>query len=131
MSPLVLILVILIIANVPWFTERLFLAFQMEKGKSWGWRLLELLVFYFLSLVIATMSEIRFSGDVHPQQWEFFATTFCALGNFYDRVFLNAVPDFIDLHYRNFHWFTFNVADIFITLGIIAFLMRDFFIKKQ
>jgi len=72
MSPLVLILVILIIANVPWFTERLFLAFQMEKGKSWGWRLLELLVFYFLSLVIATMSEIRFSGDVHPQQWEFF-----------------------------------------------------------
>ena len=50
----------------------------MEKGKSWGWRLLELFVFYFLSLVIATMSEIRFSGDVHPQQWEFFATTFCA-----------------------------------------------------
>ena len=78
MSPLLLILVTLIIANVPWFTERLFLAFQMEKGKSWGWRLLELLVFYFLSLVIATMSEMRFSGDVHPQQWEFFATTFCA-----------------------------------------------------
>jgi len=78
MTPLILILVILIIANVPWFTERLFLAFQMEKGKSWAWRLLELLVFYFLSLVIAIMSEMQYSGDVHPQQWEFFATTFCA-----------------------------------------------------
>tara|TARA_X000001036_G_C20046373_1_gene549029 strand:- start:218 stop:442 length:225 start_codon:yes stop_codon:yes gene_type:complete len=49
-----------------------------------------------------------------------------ALGNFYDRIFLNAVPDFIDLHYKNFHWFTFNIADIFITLGIIGFLMREF-----
>ena len=36
------------------------------------------------------------------------------------------VPDFIDLHYGNFHWFTFNVADIFITIGIIIFLMRIF-----
>ena len=54
-----------------------------------------------------------------------------ALGNFYDRVFINAVPDFIDLHYGNFHWFTFNVADIFITIGIIAFLLRDFFIKTN
>ena len=53
-----------------------------------------------------------------------------ALGNFYDRIFLNAVPDFIDLHYKNFHWFTFNVADIYITLGIITLLMRDFFIKN-
>ncbi len=50
-----------------------------------------------------------------------------ALGNFYDRVFYNAVPDFIDIHYRNFHWFTFNIADIFITLGIIALIIYDFF----
>ena len=41
-------------------------------------------------------------------------------------LFFKAVPDFIDLHYNNFHWFTFNVADIFITIGIIAFL----FLKK-
>ena len=45
-----------------------------------------------------------------------------ALGNLYDRIIFNAVPDFIDLHYNNFHWFTFNVADIFITIGIIGFL---------
>ena len=53
-----------------------------------------------------------------------------ALGNFYDRLTYNAVPDFIDLHYNNFHWFTFNVADIFITVGIIVYILRSFFVKN-
>ena len=49
-----------------------------------------------------------------------FATIFAgAVGNLYDRVKFSAVPDFIDIHYNNFHWFTFNIADIFISLGII------------
>ena len=47
-----------------------------------------------------------------------------ALGNLYDRMVYNAVPDFIDLHYSNFHWFTFNVADMFITIGIITYLIN-------
>ena len=51
-----------------------------------------------------------------------------ALGNFYDRLIYKAVPDFIDVHYNNFHWFTFNIADIFITMGIIIFIIRGFFI---
>ena len=50
-----------------------------------------------------------------------------ALGNLYDRFYYNAVPDFIDLHYGSFHWFTFNVSDIFITLGIILLLIFDIF----
>ena len=53
-----------------------------------------------------------------------------AFGNFYDRIEYKAVPDFIDLHYKNMHWFTFNVADIFITLGIIIFIFKDTFVKK-
>ena len=53
-----------------------------------------------------------------------------ALGNFYDRLVYNAVPDFIDIHYKNFHWFTFNVADIFITIGILIFILRSFFVKN-
>ena len=53
-----------------------------------------------------------------------------ALGNFYDRLTYKAVPDFIDLHYNNFHLFTFNVADIFITFGIIIFVIRSFFVKS-
>ena len=52
-----------------------------------------------------------------------------ALGNFYDRIFFKAVPDFIDIHYGNFHWFTFNIADIFITIGIICLITIGFFIK--
>jgi len=48
-----------------------------------------------------------------------------ALGNFYDRIIFNAVPDFIDLHFKNFHWFTFNVADIFITMGILIYLIKE------
>jgi signal peptidase II len=54
-----------------------------------------------------------------------------ALGNFYDRLTYYAVPDFIDLHYRNFHWFTFNMADIFITVGIIMLLAKELFINEK
>ena len=54
-----------------------------------------------------------------------------ALGNLYDRVYFSAVPDFIDFHVKEFHWFVFNVADIFITLGVIIMILSDFFdIKK-
>ena len=49
-----------------------------------------------------------------------------ALGNLYDRIFYNAVPDFIDFHIGNFHWFVFNVADIFISLGIFLMIVYEF-----
>ena len=54
-----------------------------------------------------------------------------ALGNFYDRISLKAVPDFIDIHYGNFHWFTFNFADVFITIGIIFFMLGDVLKKND
>tara|TARA_B100001059_G_scaffold228663_1_gene260119 strand:+ start:2895 stop:3386 length:492 start_codon:yes stop_codon:yes gene_type:complete len=53
-----------------------------------------------------------------------------ALGNLYDRLAYKAVPDFIDIHYNNFHWFTFNVADIFITIGILILILRNIFVKN-
>ena len=53
-----------------------------------------------------------------------------ALGNLYDRLAYQAVPDFIDIHYNNFHWFTFNVADIFITIGILILILRNIFVKN-
>ena len=49
-----------------------------------------------------------------------------AIGNVYDRIFYGAVPDFIDFHIGNFHWFIFNVADIFITLGVIFMIIIEF-----
>ena len=54
-----------------------------------------------------------------------------SLGNIYDRVFYSAVPDFIDIHVNNFHWFIFNVADIFITLGIICLISIEIFSNKK
>ena len=54
-----------------------------------------------------------------------------AIGNLYDRLIYFAVPDFIDFHINNFHWFTFNIADIFITLGIIIIIIKDLIFKKN
>tara|TARA_E500000178_G_scaffold340313_1_gene382876 strand:- start:2539 stop:3045 length:507 start_codon:yes stop_codon:yes gene_type:complete len=54
-----------------------------------------------------------------------------AIGNFYDRAIFNAVPDFIDLHYGNLHWFTFNIADIFITLGVFLLILISIFKKDE
>ena len=49
-----------------------------------------------------------------------------ALGTVFDRIFYKAVPDFIDFHIQDFHWFIFNVADIFITIGVIFMIMLEF-----
>ena len=54
-----------------------------------------------------------------------------AFGNFIDRLIYKSVPDFIDFHYDNFHWFIFNVADIFITLGIIILILNQVFYEKK
>jgi len=53
-----------------------------------------------------------------------------ALGNLFDRVFFSAVPDFIDFHIGEFHWFIFNVSDIFITLGVIAMIILELIDKE-
>ena len=54
-----------------------------------------------------------------------------SLGNLFDRIYNNAVPDFIDLHFGNYHWFIFNVADIFITVGIIGLIFIEICKKEK
>ena len=54
-----------------------------------------------------------------------------SLGNLFDRIYYYAVPDFIDFHIGNYHWFTFNVADIFITIGIIGLILMELLYKKK
>ena len=54
-----------------------------------------------------------------------------SLGNLFDRIKFSAVPDFIDLHIGNYHWFIFNVADIFITLGVICLIFVELFYNKK
>ena len=53
-----------------------------------------------------------------------------ALGNLYDRLTYFAVPDFIDFHIENFHWFTFNFADVFISVGIFGMILKEFVFRK-
>ena len=54
-----------------------------------------------------------------------------SLGNLFDRIYYYAVPDFIDFHIGNFHWFIFNVADIFITVGIIGLIITELFKTRK
>lgn len=79
-----------------------------------------IIIIFYISLISKVLDKLVFSIIVGG-----------AAGNFYDRIVYNAVPDFIDLHYNNFHWFTFNVADIFITLGILFFLIRGYDRKEN
>ena len=53
-----------------------------------------------------------------------------SLGNIFDRLYYTAVVDFIDIHINNIHWFIFNIADIFISLGVIVLILLEFFKKK-
>ena len=54
-----------------------------------------------------------------------------SLGNLFDRIYYGSVPDFIDFHLGNFHWFIFNIADIFISIGVICLILVELFYKKR
>ena len=54
-----------------------------------------------------------------------------SLGNLFDRIYYSAVPDFIDISYKGYHWFVFNVADIFISLGIICLILAELLNYKK
>tara|TARA_A100000164_G_C21895547_1_gene767698 strand:- start:337 stop:738 length:402 start_codon:yes stop_codon:yes gene_type:complete len=79
-----------------------------------------ILVLFFIMIKSKTKEKIYFSLIIGG-----------AIGNLYDRIFFKAVPDFIDFHINDFHWFTFNIADIFISLGIIFVLLNELTYKKQ
>ena len=92
------------------------------------------LIYNFISFlifgVIILLGYYYFQSDKY-EKFIFSIIIGGAMGNFYDRFFFSAVPDFIDFHIGNFHWFTFNLADVFITFGIIAFFIKGFFIKNS
>jgi len=87
------------------------------------------LITIFIGLVLLVLCWILLTSD-RIDKLIFSLIIGGAIGNFYDRLTLKAVPDFIDIHYKDFHWFTFNIADIFITLGIISFVSRSLFAKN-
>ena len=84
----------------------------------------------FIVIIILTLIYfIRKTRGI--EKYSFIIILGGALGNVFDRFLYSAVPDFIDIHYQNFHWFIFNVADIFITSGVILLIYVEIFLKNK
>ena len=84
----------------------------------------------FIIIIIVTLIYfIRKTTGI--EKYSFLIILAGALGNVFDRFFYSAVPDFIDIHYQNFHWFIFNVADIFITIGVVLLLYTELILKNK
>ena len=86
-------------------------------------------LYNFLTLFIAIIIIIIFFMFIKSTGFKKYSLLIIlggALGNVYDRIFYKAVPDFIDFHINNFHWFIFNVADVFISLGVIFMILLEF-----
>jgi len=83
-----------------------------------------LTIIIFIVILIIYFMAIKNKG---VKKYFFLMILGGAIGNFYDRVMYKAVPDFIDFHIGNYHWFIFNIADIFITLGVIFMIFSEFF----
>ena len=91
-------------------------------------------LYNIISLIIAIIIIVLIIMSLKNQGFKRYSLLMIvggALGNLYDRIFFNAVPDFIDFHIGNFHWFIFNVSDIFITLGVISMIVLELFDNKN
>ena len=97
------------------------IAFGLFSASHENWYNFLTIVIVFTALIILIMS-IKQDG---AQRYFLLIVFGGALGNLYDRIFFKAVPDFIDLHAGNFHWFIFNIADIFITFGVIMLILWE------
>ena len=106
-----------------------------NKGIAFGLLQSEQIFYHLITAIIfSVIFFICFLIFKSEKKWEIIYLSMIAggaLGNFVDRIYYNAVPDFIDLHYEEFHWFTFNVADMCITVGIIFYLIFDMFKFKN
>ena len=88
----------------------------------------EAYLYNIISLIISIIITILVTMSLKSQGFKRYSLLMIvggALGNLHDRIFFNAVPDFIDFHVENFHWFIFNVSDIFISLGVISMIVLE------
>ena len=87
-----------------------------------------------MTLLIVLITFVIFVMILKTQKIEKFAFMMIfggSLGNIFDRLYYSSVPDFLDIHINNFHWFIFNVADIFICLGVILLIYMEIFLRKK
>ncbi|MDB4226909.1 signal peptidase II [Candidatus Pelagibacter sp.] len=100
-----------------------------NKGIAFGLFSIDASIIYnsitiLIGLIIITILFMMLKNE-NIQRYFFALIAGGALGNFYDRIVYTAVPDFIDLHFYGFHWFVFNVADIFITIGVFCLILVE------
>ena len=113
-----------------------FLSFNLiwNEGIAFGLFSFDQKLYYnFLTIIIILVTTIILWMIIKTKGLEKIAFLMIfggSLGNIFDRLVYSSVPDFIDLHYNNFNWFIFNVADIFISIGIILLIYLEFFKKK-
>ena len=91
------------------------------------------LIYNLITLIIVVISFIIIILVIKTNGIERYLFTLVfggAISNLYDRIYYKAVPDFIDFHIAEYHWFVFNVADIFITLGIVSIILTEVLKKK-
>ena len=85
---------------------------------------------FMIGLIIIAILFMMWKND-NIQRYFLALVAGGALGNLYDRIVYTAVPDFIDLHFHGFHWFVFNVADIFITVGVFCLILVELFYNNK
>jgi len=91
-------------------------------------------IYNFITILIVIISVVILFIIIKAEDYRgyfFILILGGSLGNLYDRLYYFAVPDFIDFHINNFHWFIFNVADIFISLGVICLIFVELFLNKR
>ena len=114
-----------------------FLNFYLVWNKGIGFGLFQLessFYYNFITFLILIINIIILVMIIKSKDYKLFFLLMIfggSSGNLFDRVYYRAVPDFIDLHYGNFHWFIFNVADIFITIGLICLIIAEFILNKK
>ena len=112
-------------------TSYLNLYLMWNKGIAFGLLSMnESIVYNFITIIIGIIILIIFFMMWKNDSIQAFFLALVAggaLGNFYDRMVYTAVPDFIDIHFQGFHWFVFNVADIFITIGVFCLILVELF----
>ena len=106
-----------------------------NKGIAFGlFSFEENFIYQSISLVISIISIVLIIMIVKSEGFKKYSIILIlggALGNLFDRIYYSAVPDFIDLHFQGYHWFVFNVADIFITFGVICLILSEINLKKK
>ncbi len=88
------------------------------------------IITFFISFVIIILIYFAYKSE-NFEKISYVLIIGGALGNLFDRIYYHAVPDFIDLHVNNFHWFIFNIADIFISVGILCLIFVEIFFKRE